>query len=200
MAVAHAAKRRFRLDLIYFVPCGRPPHKDPPGLSDFLHRFTMVALACAGEPRFLPSLLEAGPDLRGKRRYYSIDTVRRLRRLLGSQAWLYFLLGTDAFLDLPKWKDFRALIHLCDFIVASRPGFDLRRARGVIPAGLIRGKRSRSAIHLRQSTIHLLPGLWSQVSATAIRRRAARGQPLGSQVPRAVADYIRKTDLYRRGK
>src|SRR3989304_1944406 len=93
LAVARAAQRRFRLDLIYFVPCGQPPHKRDPELSDYLHRFAMVALACGGERRFLPSLLEAGPDLRGRRRYYSIETVRRLRRLLGSEARLYFLLG-----------------------------------------------------------------------------------------------------------
>ena len=93
LAVARAARRRFRLDRVYFVPCGRPPHKDRPGLSDFLHRFTLVALACAGEPGFVPSLLEAGPDLGGRRRSYSIDTVRRLRRRYGPRARIYFLLG-----------------------------------------------------------------------------------------------------------
>ncbi|HKZ52694.1 MAG TPA: nicotinate-nucleotide adenylyltransferase [Candidatus Acidoferrales bacterium] len=198
LAVARAAQRRFRLDLIYFVPCGQPPHKRDPELSDYLHRFAMVALACVGERRFLPSLLEAGPDLRGRRRYYSIETVRRLRRLLGSEARLYFLLGADAFLYLPEWKNFRQLIRLCDFIVASRPGFSLRRARRVLPPELIRNSNgSGMIIHLSRSAIHFLPGLHADVSATDIRQRARRGQRLTALVPPAVADYIGKMELYR---
>jgi len=198
LAVARAAQRRFRPDLIYFVPCGQPPHKRDPELSDYLHRFTMVALACAGQPRFLPSLLEAGPDLRGGRRYYSIQTVRRLRRLLGPRAQLYFLLGADAFVYLPTWKSFRPLIRLCDFIVVSRPGFDLRRAQRVLPPELVRkGNGSAMTIRLSQSAIHFLPGLKADVSATDIRRRARRGQRLTALVPPAVADYIGKMELYR---
>lgn len=198
LAVARTVQRRFRLDLVYFVPCGQPPHKRDPALSDYLHRFTMVALACAGEPRFLPSLLEAGPDLRGRHRYYSIETVGRLRRLLGPQVRLYFLLGADAFLYLPTWRDFRRLIHLCDFIVASRPGFDLRRAGRVLPPELVRkGNGSALTIRLSRSAIHFLPGLKAGVSATDIRRRARRGQQLTGLVPPAVADYIEKMALYR---
>ncbi|MDA2915030.1 nicotinate-nucleotide adenylyltransferase, partial [Acidobacteriia bacterium AH_259_A11_L15] len=95
-------------------------HKDRPGLSDYLHRFTLTALACAGEPGCVPSLLEAGPDQRGRRRTYSIETVRRLRRRFGPRARLFFLMGADAFLYLPTWKNFPQLVRLCDFIVAAR--------------------------------------------------------------------------------
>ena len=184
LAVARAARRRFRLDLVYFIPCGRPPHKDRPGLSPLLHRFTMVALACAGEPAFIPSLLEAGPDLQGKRRSYSVDTVRRLRRL-APRARLYFILGADAFLYLPMWKHVRRLVRLCDFIVATRPGSALRQAARVAP---------------HHSTVHFLRGVHVNVSASEIRRRAGRGRSLRSLVPAAVEDYIRKMALYQRGR
>lgn len=183
VAVARAARRRFRLDLIYFIPCGRPPHKDRPGLSPFLHRYAMVALACAGERGFRPSLLEAGPDLSGRRRCYSIETVRRLRRSVGRRARLYFLLGADAFLYLPTWKNVRELMRLCEFIVADRPGFTLRPAR-----------------RLPHSTIHFLRGVRSPISSTEIRQAARRGRPLGHRVPPAVRDYIEKMRLYQRGR
>jgi len=190
LAVARAARRRFRLDRIYFVPCGRPPHKDRPGLSDYLDRFTMVALACRGEPGLVASLLEAGPDLRGRRRSYSIDTVRRLRRRY-PRARIFFLLGVDAFLYLPTWKNFRQLARLCDFIVAARPGFAWRRAARV-RAGLraLRGDGRPSVFYL--------PEVRARVSATAIRRAARRGQAVNRQTPTAVADYIEKIGLYRR--
>lgn len=191
LAVARAARRRFRLDHIYFVPCGRPPHKDRLGLSDYLHRFVMVALACAGEPGFRPSPVEGGPDLRGRRRSYSIDTVRRLSRRYGPGARLYFLLGVDAFLYLPTWKKFRWLVQLCDFIVAARPGFAWSRARRVLPVV----ERARAGA---RQPVHFLPEVRVAVSATAIRRAARGGRGLRGQVPPAVADYIEKMGLYRR--
>lgn len=181
LAVARAARRAFHLDAIYFIPCGRPPHKDRPGLSPYLHRFTMVALACADEPRFLPSLLEAGRDLGGRERHYSIETVRRLRQQWGKKAQLYFLLGADAFLTLPRWKHFAELIRLCDFIAAARPGVDWRRARRAVP---------------RSATVHFLPRVRADVSATEIRRCARLGRSLRDQVPRVVREYIEKMRLY----
>ncbi len=184
LAVARAAQRRFRLELVYFIPCGRPPHKDRPGLSLFLHRFTMVALACAGEPAFIPSLLEAGPHVRGAERSYSVDTVRRLRRL-APRARLYFILGADAFLYVPMWKDVRRLVRLCDFIVASRPGTDPRQA---------------ARVQVPHSTVHFLRGVQVNVSASEIRRRARGGRSLRSLVPAGVEDYIRKMALYPRGR
>lgn len=189
LAVARAARRRFRLDRVYFVPCGRPPHKDRPGLTDYLHRFTLVALACAGEPRFVASLLEAGPDLRGRRRSYSIETVRRLRRRSGPRVRIYFLLGVDAFLYLQTWRHFRQLVRLCDFIVAARPGFDWRRAGRVRAA--VRAARGR----VRPSVFYLSE-VRAAVSATALRRAARRGRRLRGHVPPLVADYIEKAGLY----
>ena len=47
LALARAARRRFHLDCIYFIPSGLPPHKQARGLSPFLHRYAMVTLACA---------------------------------------------------------------------------------------------------------------------------------------------------------
>lgn len=180
LALARAARRRFHLDLIYFIPCGLPPHKPRRGLSPFLHRFAMVALACADEPAFVPSLLEAGSDLRGRQTSYSIDTVRRVRRR-APRAKLYFILGADAFLYLPKWKSVRQLVRLCDFIVATRPGTDLRRlARVAVP----------------NTTVHFLGGVRVDVSASQVRRVARRGRSVASLVPSAVADYIQKMKLF----
>ncbi|HXE76538.1 MAG TPA: nicotinate-nucleotide adenylyltransferase [Candidatus Xenobia bacterium] len=180
LAVARAARRRFRLDLVYFIPCGLPPHKPRRKLSPFLHRFTMVALACAGEPAFAPSLLEAGADLRGEHVTYSIDTVRRLRRMR-PRARLYFLLGADALLLLPQWKNIGQLVRLCEFVVAARPGIDRRKlARVAVP----------------NATVHFLGGVDVDVSASQIRRAARRGRSLAGLVPASVADYISKMALY----
>lgn len=198
LAVARAARRRLGLDRVYFIPCGRPPHKDRPGLSPYLHRFTMVALACTGEAAFLPSLLEAGPDLGGRRRYYSVETVRRMRRRFEPPVQLYFLMGADSFLYLPRWKDFRRLIRLCDFLVADRPGYRLDRAGKVLPPDLGARRVQGTALRLPHCTIHFLHRVHMDISATQIRRAARRGRSLRGRVPSLVADYIHQMALYRR--
>jgi nicotinate-nucleotide adenylyltransferase len=186
LAVARAALRRFRLDVVYFIPCGRPPHKDRPGLSPFLHRFAMVALACAGEARFWPSLLEAGRELRGRGRVYSVETILRVRRQFGRRARLYFLLGADASLFLPQWRRFQRLRRLCEFIVSDRPGYPLARVRR-----RLEGSGAR---------IRFLTGVRKNISATAIRRAARQGRPIRQWVPASVAEYIARARLYHGGQ
>ena len=60
IAVAQAAQRRFHLDTVYFIPSSHPPHKPMRELAPFVHRYSMVTLACAGHPGFVPSLADRG--------------------------------------------------------------------------------------------------------------------------------------------
>ena len=125
LAIARAAAERFGLHRIYFVPAAQPPHKGNRVLTDFHHRFSMLALATAYEDRFLPSLMEAG----SRRPNYSIETVQRLKRTLKKSDKLYFLIGIDAFREISSWKHPLQLLRECDFIVVSRPGYSLADAR-----------------------------------------------------------------------
>lgn len=179
LAVARAAARRFRLDRIYFVPADLPPHKQKKPITPFLDRYAMLALALAGEERFVASAAEYAAGAR--RPNYTILTVARFRRLLKRGDRLYLLVGADQFRDLGTWYRARALVRVVEIIVATRPGAPLAEGWKKLPVGA-----RVSVLETREP-----------VSATAIRRRAARGRPLGRLVPPAVADYIRKTGLYR---
>lgn len=203
VAVARAALHRYPLDAIHFIPAGCPPHKHSHELAPYPHRFAMVALACACRGRFIPSPLEAGAGFSGRETYYSIDVVRHYRSKMRPGDRLWFIVGADAFLDLPNWREPEALLDSCDFIVASRPGIDLAKLRRAIPPHLLGatapGKRgvARKAVALRNSTVHLLDSVASNISSTEIRRRVARGRSIRGLVPTAVEDYICKSALYR---
>jgi nicotinate-nucleotide adenylyltransferase len=189
LIVAVAAARRFQLDEIYFVPSSRPPHKKRQELAAFAHRYAMVALACAGKVRFVPSLAEA-PDKAGAPQvFYSVDTVRRFREQHADKE-IYFIVGADSFLEIPIWWSYEALLDSCDFIVASRPGIRLEALRRVIPAHLLNGRKARghNDIALRKSTVHLLTSVASNVSSTDIRHRCERGASIRALVPSAVED------------
>jgi nicotinate-nucleotide adenylyltransferase len=205
IAVARAALRRFRLDRIYFIPCGRPPHKRARQLAPFPHRYAMVALACADQKRFVPSLAEAGKDFAGREVFYSVDTVRRFRKqALRRGDRLYFVMGADSMLQIRTWRTPEILLGLCDFIVASRPGFRsgaMRRAvpQSVLPSGAkILPRATARVLTLRRSTVYLLDTVQSPVSATNVRWRLRHGQSIRGLVPASVEAYITAQGLYQR--
>ena len=200
LAAARAARRRFHLDKVLFIPTGNPPHKTHNHLTDYAQRYAMVSLACAGEPRFVPSTIEA-PTADGSPRY-SIDTVRAVERKLRPSDRLYFLLGVDAFLDLPLWKEFRRLLDSVKFIVVSRPGFDANAIRKVVPPDLLSSRRlppQAATIGLRHGAIHILSGVDAPVASRDIRQAVRARQPLTGLVPPLVEEYILKEGLYRPG-
>jgi nicotinate-nucleotide adenylyltransferase len=198
LIVAAAAARRFQLEQVYFVPSSRPPHKKREELAAFSHRYAMVALACAGKTRFVPSLAEAPDDAGGPAVFYSIDTVRVFREQHVKDR-IYFILGGDSFLDIRIWRSYEALLDSCDFIIVSRPGIRLEALKQAIPSHMLRedDRPSRNAIALRKSTAHLLTSVASDVSSTDIRQRCKRGASIHGLVPPTVEDYIQRQALYR---
>ncbi|HYL09521.1 MAG TPA: nicotinate-nucleotide adenylyltransferase [Candidatus Acidoferrales bacterium] len=207
LAVARAADRRFNFDEIHFIPASRPPHKSRRHLAPFPHRFAMVALACAEHPHFVPSLAEAGEDFSGHQLFYSVDTVRHFKQAYHRGDHFYFLIGADAFLEIPTWKEYEALLGLSDFVVAARPGFRAEALRLVISPELLGRPSPRHrdnpvheghvVAHLRRTTVYLLDTVSSEVSATEVRQRVHAGQSIHGLVSPRVEEYIGKQALYR---
>jgi nicotinate-nucleotide adenylyltransferase len=204
--VARAAAARFRLKEVWFVPADIPPHKQTAPVTSYFHRYSMVALAVAGEADFLPSLLEApDPEAHLERRpSYSIDTVRRAKVGLRKRDRLYFLIGIDAFRDIAKWHEAEALLRECEFIVAARPGYSLDDVASSLPRTLrpsaaeMRNQKAPGLLERPGVRLHLLLETHEDVSATQIRAVMRSRKSLTKLVPSAVAEYIRKEGLYRR--
>lgn len=197
IAVAEAAQKRFHLDMIYFVPSSRPPHKTKPALTPFLHRYAMVSLACADQSDFQPSTAEA-PDGLAPHAFYTYDTVRKYRRE-HPEDHLYFIVGADQFLEIPTWKNYEGLLDSCDFIIASRPGFRVDALRLVVPPEKLGRNQSAdpNTIVLRKSTVHILTTVSSHISSTEVRQRLAGRKNIRGLVPPRVEEYILGQALYR---
>jgi nicotinate-nucleotide adenylyltransferase len=206
LSAARAADRRFNFDEMHFIPASRPPHKLKQHLAPFPHRYAMVALASTEHPHFVPSLAEAGEDFSGTQLHYSVDTVRYFRHVHhGHGDRLYFIIGADAFLGIPMWKEYESLLGLCDFIIANRPGIRTEALRLVIPPDLMARADAKKetdppspiVAQLHKTTVYLLENVSSEVSATDIRRRQQRGQSIHGLVSARVEEYILKQGLYR---
>jgi nicotinate-nucleotide adenylyltransferase len=209
LALAKAAMERCKLHRICFVPANIPPHKQKQPLSAFAHRFAMLALATAEEKAFVPSMLEAPAENASSKKEkpnYTIDTVRRIKQSFKNSDKLFLLIGMDAFADIAKWHQCEALFRECEFIVAGRPGYSLADVANSLPESL----RPRAEVTkpfqkqlvtgdlvLPGATIFLLEDLKQPASATAIRQAAAAGKPMGRFLDSSVAEYIKKTGLYR---
>ncbi len=220
LALARAAKDRFDLGRIHFVPANVPPHKQSRTVTPYFHRYAMVVLATMGEKAFVPSVLEAPgvgaaavPAGKGRSAReaapganYTIDTVKRLKESLKKVDKVFFLIGMDAFSEIAHWHQAEALFRECEFIVASRPGYSLADVANALPEK-IRPPKAVSQPFAKQAatgdlvlngaTVHLLENVHQAVSATAIRDAVVAKKPLRKFVDAAVEEYIKKEGLYR---
>lgn len=208
LKVARAAAERFGLREVWFVPADIPPHKQRSPITSYFHRYSMIALAVADEPDFLPSLLEAPePEAHMERRpSYTINTIRQVKTELRRGDRLFFLIGIDAFCDIDKWHKADELLRECDFVIAARPGYSLDEVVRWLPKELrptrnkLRELGQDDALRLRGVRLHLLRETHEDVSATQIRAAIRNGKALTEFVPEAVAEYIRKEGLYRKSR
>jgi nicotinate-nucleotide adenylyltransferase len=179
LAVAQEAADALGLERVLFVPAGEPPHKPGRTITAARHRRAMVELAIADNNRFALDTIEldrAGPS-------YTADT---LEALSPRYAALTLILSADAFLALHEWHDPRRILSLARVAVAPREGYPA--AGPDYLAGHFPDLADR---------VVFLSGPQIRLSASDLRRTAARGRTLRYLVPNAVAAYIDDHDLYR---
>ena len=122
LAIARQTREALGLDQVLFIPTSQPPHKPNGSLAPAQDRYEMVRMAIAADPVLAISDIE----IRRPGKSYSIDTIRLLQQEYGAQTQLFFLIGLDAFLDFPSWRDPVILLELCQFVILSRPGLSFR--------------------------------------------------------------------------
>lgn len=206
IALARLAMQRLGLERVLMAPVGMQPLKRDRAQASFDERAAMIRLAIENEPGLELSLVDA-PRADGWPNY-TVDTLRRLQAQLPTDDEIVCLMGADSFLSISKWHQAADLLLICDFAVASRPGFDLGRIAGALPesisVGACREQQQHENLVLclhgagqRESRLYLLPDLEELASASAIREALrAGGEALNILNPR-VAEYIEQHGLYR---
>jgi nicotinate-nucleotide adenylyltransferase len=201
LAIAREARKTVGLDRVVMIPSGDPPHKPPQGVASAKDRYEMVRLALGSDPAFAISDVE----VRRPGKSYSIDTVRLLQQEFGNETRLYFLIGLDAFLEFPTWREPVTLLRLCSFVILSRPGlsFLALSTLPVIPRlpqesliDLDKGRRTRLDVETGLQSLICLRVSPSSVSASDIRARLARGASTADLLPPAVESYILQHHIY----
>jgi nicotinate-nucleotide adenylyltransferase len=171
-------------DRIILIPAATQPFKTGRTSTPALHRWAMAALATSGDPRIILSDIE----LERGEISYTVDTLEALRRIY-PHASLEWVIGDDNLELLAKWKRVDRILELANFVV-------LRRENDPVPDELMSLVASPAD---RPDAGKLIPVESPQVpiSATEIRERLRRGDPIGGMVASAVEEYISKYGLYR---
>lgn len=131
---------------------------------------------------------------------YTIDTLQALRRELGPDVSIVFLMGADQLQHLNTWQGWRELFDYAHLCAASRPGFGMEPAH--VPAEVMAefSRRAASPEQIRNSAsglTYLASNLAVDISATEIRAILHNGERPDALVPPGVLDYIEQHHLYK---
>jgi nicotinate-nucleotide adenylyltransferase len=167
-AVARTSRDRLRLDRVLFVPNRTPPHKGV--VASARHRLEMVRIAIRNEE----GMEASDRELRRDGASYTIDTLREIRKEMGEEGEVFFIVGSDSLPEIPAWRESGEIPKMARVVAVSRAGAP---REGKFEADLLRIDPVR-------------------ISSTEIRDRVRRGLDLRGWVHPDVEDYIRRHHLY----
>jgi nicotinate-nucleotide adenylyltransferase len=176
---------------IRVIPAANPPHRRPP-VATPEQRLRMVELAVVGVPGFTVDDREfrrGGPS-------YTVLTLESLRSESGDRP-LCLLMGLDAFEGIETWHQWQRLPELANFIVMTRPGWELPASERLPPWTRDRVVSETSKLtEASAGKIYFQAVTPQDISATHIREALARSEPVKAWLPSAVLEYIRANHVY----
>nr|WP_315184946.1 nicotinate (nicotinamide) nucleotide adenylyltransferase [uncultured Albidiferax sp.] len=182
VALVRTALAQLQLDALYVFPTGHAWHKSRT-LSPATDRLAMAQLAFGDIPGVVVDKREierSGPT-------YTIDTLHELQAE-EPHAQLYLVMGEDQATRLPTWHGWEEIVQAAIICVASRAD-ESSASRPFVPESVPEFLPSG-----RYQALQVPP---MELSATAIRHRAAARQGIAHLVPDGVARYIDHHLLYR---
>lgn len=117
LEIAKNALKEIEADAVWFLLAAQSPFKEEN--TSFKQRETMLKMMLEGEKNLFICDIENNLP----KPSYSIDTLKALKKI-HPDAKFSWLIGSDQIKDLNKWKDFKTLNKLVQFIVYEREGYE----------------------------------------------------------------------------
>ncbi len=194
---AEISREIFGLEKVFFVPTYTLPHKYKFKVSDFKLRVRMLNLAISNNNEYFEvSEIES----KRKEKSYTIDTLKEFSKLFPEKK-IFFLMGSDSFLKIETWKEWKRLLNEYSQIIAVRPGADFSQVKK-----LIKKIRLKYSVIKREKTNEfekiniLIDSTILDISSTEIRKRIAEGLSARYLIPENVYALINKENFYKEEK
>ena len=139
-----------------------------------------ATVASADERLELARAAFPGEDVRLDEHERSVDTLRA-----GPWRDPIFLIGADEFCHFLDWKEPQEVLELARLGVATRPGYPRERLENVL-------RKLEQPERVLFFDLEPYP-----IASREVRDRIAREESVDDEVPPAVAELIRRHDLYR---
>lgn len=181
LEIAECAYREYELDKILFIPNSASPHKDNSEMVDAAHRLAMVKLAIEDRPHFAVSdieIVKGGLSFT----YQTMTTLKEQH----PEVEYYFLMGADSLADFRKWRHSEIIASRCRILAAMRDEMDNEDVRHL----------TKELTKEYGTPFSLLRIPQTDISSTKIRKHCKEGKSICDMVPKKVADYIQKYQLY----
>ncbi len=195
LRIAEEAREAAGLDQVLFIPAADPPHKLLAGDVSFELRSAMVQLAIAGNPAFGFS------DIEGRRqgKSYTVDTLKALRTERPDDE-LYFIIGSDSFLQLGLWHRYAAIFPLASLMVMERPEKKITEPLQQLPETVRERFVQLDGNQLRHSSgtsIHFVIGTRLDISSSRLREMVFKKQSIRYLVSPDIENFITQKGLYK---
>lgn len=177
LALGRAARAALGLAEVRWLPAGAPWQKARRQLAPAPHRAAMLGLLLDGEPGAVVDTIELDRD--GPT--YTLDTVLALQGAHPNPAEWVLILGQDQYGRFDTWHRWAELLDHVVLAVAARAG---------------QAPQPPAALAGRPHQVLALPMPRLDISASDIRARVARGEPVVTLVGDRVARYIDQNHLY----
>ena len=159
------------VDQLWVLPCKYQRGKN---LVNCEHRMNMLELVVGK----INGVKISGFELQEKKPLYTIDTLRKLRRLHDDE--FLFIIGSDLLYTLQTWHMYEELLKEVKFIVHKRKDYPFKRIQGL-------------------QVEYFLERGFKEISSTEVGEKIKKGQDFQHLVSSKVADYIIKNNLYHDG-
>lgn len=183
----------FHFDRFVFLPCKKPVLKEPSQASSE-QRISMLKLGLLPYPEFTIDLREMNRNTPS----YMVETLESYREELGKAVSITLLLGTDAFLDLPRWHHWEKILKLCHILVINRPGTEDKKPSNTLLNLLKKHETNhhRDLLKRPYGKIYQYDAGRYDISSTEIREKINERKSIKDYIPPAVYQYIVDEKLY----
>lgn len=191
LRLAVEVAERLGLDRVHLTPSADPPHRSRVFAPAAL-RLEMVEAAVSA----CPLLVADGCELARSGPSFTVDTLAEFRRRYPDAA-LAFVMGADAFAELPRWHRFEMLTELAHLVVVNRPGVAVTPHPEI--DAFAHSKWQPEVAILRNEPsggIHAIQMPVLDIASSDIRARRAAGRHVDFLTPTSVVDLIRAHGLY----
>ena len=183
LMLGQAACEAFRLDQVWYMPNGNPPHKDISSIeTDVQDRVEMVRLAISSCKEFRLEPYEA------KRREvsYSYSTMEYFKGIYPEDDF-YFIIGADSLFMIDQWVHPERIFPTCTVLAAYRDEINTRQEME---------EKIRKLNEIYGARIRLLVTPLVRISSHELRKDVREGRSIAKYVPEAVNAYILRKNLY----